>query len=569
MFVPLLLAHIALLASLGALTHHVARARPTLAPWLALPWATLMVGLGLAAALDPAQVLPADIVTVLKEGTTYVNLKILEHQGIHADAVVAEFWRPLFPRATGARHLVRVNLLLFTVAAALSATLARAVLGRWGPLLTLGWVASPMFASGATSIGAAGAAAVYALTLAIGLHHTRAPHASATSRAAGWVTLGLSAALLAGTRAELGAFGLGAVAAAGLHGRLPRGWARRWHRAFLAAPWPGAVAALTWLGLIANAGPWWFPRFVGVGDFEVRTIRAALNPLPVHLPLWPEWATLGLPPVLGALAVAGMARGLIHPLRTAFALPALIFLASAYATSAHTGPAVFGVLGTATAPYEIYRYLGYVQAELWLLALSALAALSSGAAGSWGARAAPWLAALTLTPTWPWLAEQRHHGWTERPDGASHAGTLTYPRWGRLSRDQQEEARWLEALYAETECDLLTLSFPEFFRGDRTLPGYTRMTHHGEGMVFEGPITREDGSPRPARELLAATPRCARFFWSLDCNLVEVDCAPLVEGLELLEAREAPSAPTLHPEHTYVHRPVRRLAVYALPADAP
>ena len=560
------IAHLLWFAALIALGRAWLARRPELKPWVGGVVATTLIGALFLPGGDSTWIRP-EWVSVLKEGSTYNLVKVMDLQGVHADMVFADFWLELFPNVKDLRHVVSVNLWFSAINLALVALLSRALVGGpAGVALFAGWALSPIVYNASLSVGAGPSSTFYLLIGAMAWGLLQRDDLSWRERQIGWLSMigaGLGATLV---RMELGAVLVAAVGMMALRTRQSSSLGRRvsagWSTAFATAPFLGFVGVGVWQAAALYIDP--FHAVVMKWPwFEPQTVLRGLDPFSGALVVMPEWFSMGMTFGVALLAVVGVIRGVRHPARSAGVVAALLFLTAAYVSSAHGNTRTGGVWPQ-YAPYEMYRYLANVAAVVWLLAVFGWLWLRQIG----GRRLGLAFAALVVLPAYPWLAE---HGTFSRlmsvsPDWSDN---LHFPRVGLLDRDLQKEVRWmLQVRDAYPDCSLVARTHKEFRRDDNAETTWTvlsPMAQRQPQKMFDGPM-----QSAPAAVVLAETGTdCALALYTLDCNMVDVDCDPLFEGLTELDVIRFEHLPYLHPEHNQRYGATTRLGVYGLPDRLP
>jgi hypothetical protein len=515
----------------------------------------VLLSAGALAALTWAGGVPVAWLTPLHEGGTRVSVAALYGTYDHGGPVF-ELWKGLLAGwgPQGLRQVVGLNLLLAAVDAALFLLIARRLLGGAAPalVLTAALVLAPPFGQAALSETPAPLVGLLFLVgaVAAGALDDRAAARPWTDAAA----LGLLALVglaLFGVRPELG--GLAALA-------LPFGVARALGRSARARRWTGRLRPRPPWGAVAVGGL----VLAGVALLVVvqllpkdgyegaaRWVLSGLAPLSrSHLWALP-FLVATLPAGLVLLLLAGLVRGLRHPVRT-------LGLALAFG-------ALFAIyLAAATSPMVVYRYLTLLYLPLGVLAALGGRVVLDGLrrARRWRPAAVGLGAALAVALFAPAVPAAFESPWS-LPLAAPAAGAL-------LDTNKQREVRFLaETAAAHPDCLLVTLASHEIRRPDRG--------NRCDYLLFGGrtprPYAVERGGrcPQPVAARHAGGHACVLFVRGLDGSLADgpdcrTDACPLPPPLSEQRFASRPyDIPFLHGETS----PTVVLGVYPLAGMPP
>ncbi len=516
------------------------RRRVALTLGLAAAWAA-------AWAFIPGLALGPEHVTLLQEGTTLQTLNLVHGRNFHSGPTPRWVTEALSAAADPAVvELIQGQLLLTGLWLIGLFGVSWHVLGRWwlAALFTLGLGLNDATLFGALSTAPSPLVALLALLAlpAVALFEHPSDH---RARPLATATLLLLTTLLATTRLELAAFGLGLT--------LTQLACLRWGDARVQA-----AADALWMRLKALAlGP--APRLVAVG-LALAAVSlllhldafgyggAALSPLnPSFLRLPSDLATfLPLPGV--ALVLLGLAHALRKLLPFGLAPFALVVVYRAYHDGAHQG----------TAAFEMARYLMNLLPFALLLAVFGWRELETLALRRAWPPAWRRLAVLALVP----LAFVTPRKSLLPGDSVADA------RPGApspLAQNLQIEGRYLlEVMARYPDCAFMArpLESERLFMqrpGDPT----TLTTALFGGPLGQVRVTSPDDHRPPLDELIERG-TCLLAYRGLDCAIEGAPPCSWLDGLEPVETRTFASRPySAHFKHT----PVITLGVYRLPAE--
>ncbi len=524
--------------------------RPALLAWSALALAATAAGWWWLFISQEASDLPLTWITVLHEGPTSQNIEFLYGRNRHTGPNhTLMTWLLAGDGRFGLRDMVRLNLGLAGLNAAMLLAIGRALLGRLLPALLI----VALFAGNAAAVHAAASELAAGLSTTLFLLATAAVLALGDPATASpwrrWGTLlavVLATALMGMTRTEAAGFGL--VALATLIARMTWGdealgrlSERVWLRARQSG-WPLRIALIV-LGLGTLPLMW--------VDGRIGWLIAGLHPLnPSFLAAIPLLMTL-LP--LGALLLIGFgAVWTLRRWRQTLLLPvALLILFRVYFCASHL---VF---------YEMLRYVALLLPAFAILAMLGWRELAHQAhARGWRPRwrklALGVLAVAMFVPPLPPLADAI---WDRRPPALPSPGTLLAPP---LDADQQAEVRFmLAAVEQHPQCVIATRTTREIERVEAPR-SYDWWLF---GKPLPAPLTRSAAEISLEAWLDKRLPGvpCVLFFRGLDCHLVDaLDCEQLVARRPMVESMARDSKPYSDPwEYGAVH-PKLELALFRL-----
>lgn len=529
----------------------------------------------------PGRAVPAAWVTFLQEGGTATNVLnlfgVYNHAGSVLYALLDQVSGPMpFVRL---RHIVWANVWLWGVATVWAWVLAWGALGRWWAATvvagTFGLCLHGVHMALSETAAPLSAVCVFWVVTCLVVHRRAAER---TLRA---LALGaaLMLAVLPGTmRSELLLWPVVLAAAALVDARLGVGGADRLWRSGLRGAFSALMSApaSVLFGFLAGL----FVLFYGLLPLLGMHPIAAQAIAPVNGDVWALPWTMALVWPIGMVCL--FLLGLVSTLRTPFqhgGLPILVIIwHAAYHAAAHNG----------AAPAEMYRYLGYLVAPAFLIALRGWPALVELAERrSWPDRW-PRVALLVLALQWT------GGGATSLPDYVDgfqagvdddRVGVARFLSQG----DQQEEVRHLLGVMdRHGGCDVYAPVVVDgaLRRGHTVttpLDGFVHFHDGGwprpirlggvlpTGVAVGGPTLLAAWTRQDLLDLVAATGTrgCARLYVGMDCALEPGGrCEHLMEGMTPVEEFQVMrTGYYVHAEH---HEPLL-LQVFDLgtPADAP
>lgn len=470
--------------------------------------AAAAAGLGAVAAgivlasLGPS--IPDAWVTALQEGLTEKHVRQLYGQGVHAGPGFRELSSYIAAEGAGSplRATVRMNLGLCLANVGLFALIASRILRPPAALaFTLVFAVNPLTLHAAFSELPSALCTTYVLAGVAGAAIATDERAGGGARwlaVAALIGLSLLAALV---RVETLALSLPAtataIAAARLGSeRIEQWWTRlgRFAATLLTRPLPLMVGALLVLWVIASSA-------LPLGGDLLDPLGVAALGLPAALLTF-----LPLGPVV--LFGFGVVHGLRRPVRFLLLPLGLVVLYKAYFSASHS----------ATAPFELLRYMTMLTAPALVLALFGWREVASlGSRLGWseqGRRLARNLTALSFlcwTPTTLALLLDLQ-GADSRPLGVDRL---------LVRRHQQVEVRWLLQLVDEhPDCTFVSRVAPG--GGIATEQAHTAIPWDLVlfGRRLPQPVKAELGDESLARSALARSPTaCVLYYRGLDCNL--------------------------------------------------
>jgi hypothetical protein len=481
------------------------------------------------ALLAPARI-PVRWVTVLHEGLTAQNIRHLYGVGVHAgwnmQAVIHAVADSNPPEL---RDVVRMNLWLAALNAALFAAIARHALRHWWSvaLFSLAFVCNPLFSQLLTTylLLAVPAAAILA-----------EPVATHWGRVAAIALIATLTWLTGETRPELAAIGIVALVTAFIPAATHETLIRR-----LQGVASVCVRHLT-LTVVATVIAGLILVFV---PFPVPWVLGAVNPLNFGFLTLPGFLwLLGCPPGLIALVIFGTVHTLRHGRRFLWLPLSVLGLHRLYNNAASTF-------------FESLRHLTVLGNALLLLALFGWRELETFAAvrgwsSTWRPRAALLLAVLMLTPAIPGFSD------FFLPEGF-HAFSWAAPPV--LTRDVQIEVRYLlEQVDRHPDCVFVARTV----RSGNVADLQEGPISEWDWTVFGRPIggVRTIPAERPP-DAATLGAQCVYFYHGLDCNLVQGDgCLAAEAGRRLVDEFVRESLRYNDPQEYGLYRGALRRALF-------